>query len=147
MSEEKHAGGRPLAFDSVDELAERVELYFLTDAYISHGFDGDREIKQFAPTMSGLALFLGVDRKTLYNYSSRDEFFPTIKNARARVEVALEQHLYSKSVTGAIFSLKNNFDWTDKQELAHTSPDGSMSPRGRKLEDFYESDVPVKPSA
>lgn len=143
MSEEKHAGGRPLAFETVEELELAVESYFAAggEAWMDVG-DG---AQVFAPTMSGLALHLGVDRRTITNYANKDEYFPTIKKARARVESALERRLYGNNVTGIIFNLKNNFDWTDKQELAHTSPDGSMSPKGRTLEDFYESDVPTKP--
>lgn len=124
MSEPANNVGRPLAFSSVEELERKIDLYFETDAFISMGFDGDEELKQYAPTMSGLALSLGIDRKTLTNYANKDEFFPAIKKARSKVEVALEQHLYTKNVTGAIFNLKNNFGWADKQELEHTGRNG-----------------------
>lgn len=113
--------GRPLLFKSVEELEEAVELYFKTDAFIEIGSGEDRA-KMFAPTMSGLALSLGMDRRSLTNYAHKDEFFPTIKKARARVENALEQRLYGNNVTGIIFNLKNNFDWADKQEIKqHTT--------------------------
>jgi hypothetical protein len=122
--------GRPLAFETVEQLQTAVDLYFETDAYISVGIDDSgEEKKMYAPTMSGLALSLGVDRKTITNYANKDEFFPAIKKARSRVEVALEQRLYGNNVTGVIFNLKNNFDWCDKNEIAHTSPDGSMTPK------------------
>ncbi len=142
MSEtEKSNAGRPLTFDSVESLEQAVELYFETDAYINIGTaeEGQEQARMYAPTMSGLALSLGVDRKTITNYANRDEFFPTIKKARTRVEVALEQRLYGNNVTGIIFNLKNNFDWRDKTDIAHTSPDGSMSPKGSSLDDFYAS--------
>ena len=126
MSDEKHAGGRPLAFKTVEELEEAVESYFAPggDAWM----EGAEGAQIFAPTMSGLALHLGVDRRTITNYANKDEYFPTIKKARARIESALERRLYGNNVTGIIFNLKNNFDWCDKNEIAHTSPDGSMSP-------------------
>lgn len=122
---DKHPGGRPLLFETVAQLQEKVDSYFVEGgpAYIQTG-----DAQMYAPTMSGLALHLGVDRKTITNYANKDEFFPTIKKARAKVEEALEQRLYGQSVAGVIFNLKNNFDWSDKQEVAHTSPDGSMSP-------------------
>jgi hypothetical protein len=116
--------GRPLKFASVEELQEKIDLYFETDAYIVYGSDENGEIKTYAPTMAGLALSLDVDRKTLTNYSHKDEYFPAIKKARAKVEVALEQRLYGNNVTGVIFNLKNNFDWRDKVEQEISGKDG-----------------------
>lgn len=121
---EENKVGRPLAFKTVEDLESAVEKYFETDAFIDMG-DG---VKMFAPTMSGLALSLGVDRKTITNYANRDEFFPAIKKARSRVEVALEQRLYGNNVTGVIFNLKNNFDWRDSQNIDHTTNGKDISP-------------------
>lgn len=121
---EENKVGRPLAFKTVDALEKAVEKYFETDAFVDMG-DG---VKMFAPTMSGLALSLGVDRKTITNYANRDEFFPAIKKARSRVEVALEQRLYGNNVTGVIFNLKNNFDWRDSQNIDHTTNGKDISP-------------------
>lgn len=116
-----HPGGRPLAFDTVEALQLKVDSYFAEGgpAYMQMG-----EHLIYAPTMSGLALHLGVDRRTITNYSEREEYFPTVKKARARVEEALEQRLYGQSVAGVIFNLKNNFDWQDKQGLEHSGPNG-----------------------
>lgn len=104
--------GRPLAFGDVEELEARIDDYFATSAYMGEG-----EKRTFAPTMAGLARHLDVDRKTITNYANKEEFFPTIKRARGRVEEFLEQRLYGNTVTGVIFNLKNNFDWKDKQEI------------------------------
>ena len=114
------AGGRPLAFDTVDDLEQAIESYFDReegDAWIDMG-EGQ---KMYAPTMSGLARHLGVDRKTITNYGQKEEYFPTIKKARAMVEEALEKRLYGNNVTGVIFNLKNNFGWCDKQEVVSTN--------------------------
>ena len=110
-----------MAYKTVKELEEKVESFFTSeDAYIINEKDGVEE-RVFAPTISGLALHLGVDRRTIVNYSNKEEFFPTIKKARARIEAHLEKKLFGNNVTGLIFNLKNNFDWKDKSEVAQTN--------------------------
>lgn len=117
MQEEKNKGGRPLKYETVEELNEAISKYF-----------AECDMFEEPYTITGLALALDVDRKTLNNYAERDEFFPTIKKAKLRVENYLEKRLIKDtSTTGIIFNLKNNFDWKDKQEIEHS---GSL-----KLED------------
>lgn len=68
-------------------------------------------------TMTGLANALGLDRRTLLNYSKDELFFPLIKNAKSRVEEQLEECLYRLgNNSGVIFNLKNNYEWKDHQE-------------------------------
>ena len=110
--------GQPLAFPTVESLQEAVDAYFAPDG---DAWDRSGDELRFLPTMSGLALALDVDRKTVLNYSNKDDYFPTIRKARAIIENNLEKNLYGNSVTGLIFNLKNNFGWNDKQELDHTS--------------------------
>ena len=101
---------RPPLFDSVETLEDAIEGYFK---------DCEKDSKPL--TMSGLAVALEVDRKTILNYSNKEEFFPTIKKARDKVEAFAEEQLYrSGQVTGVIFNLKNNFDWKDKHETEHS---------------------------
>ncbi|BDF60171.1 hypothetical protein CE91St37_03210 [Christensenellaceae bacterium] len=83
--------------------------------------------------MSGLANGLDVDRKTLLNYGEREEFFPTIKRARQKVEQWWEERLANPAATGAIFNLKNNFDWKDKTEQS-INVSGKMSLEGKLRE-------------
>lgn len=109
MSAPKRKVGRPLKFDSVEKME--------TD--ILHYFHGCKPLKADGPppTMAGLAFALDSDRKTLLNYSNKDEFFPALNKARNRVEVYLEQRLDENTVAGTIFNLKNNFGWIDKQDI------------------------------
>jgi hypothetical protein len=51
----------------------------------------------------------------------RTQLIDTIKKAKGRVELKLEEHLYGNSVAGAIFNLKNNFEWRDRTETDITS--------------------------
>ncbi|NTV51274.1 MAG: hypothetical protein HGA69_00355 [Desulfobulbaceae bacterium] len=68
-------------------------------------------------TITGLALHLGLTRKSLNNYEGRQEFLPVIKAARERVQLSVETILLSgKAQAGSIFWLKNH-GWADKQEI------------------------------
>ena len=98
--------GRPKAFKSVKEVEEKINAYF-----------NYCEEKEKPYTMSGLAYYLEVSRQTLVNYSYKDEYFDTIKKARDKVQMQLEECLYRLgNNSGVIFNLKNNFDWKDKIE-------------------------------
>ena len=110
------AAGRPPLYTSVDEVQMLIDEYFMKVTF-EHPDTGQFICR---PTMSGLAIALDMSRQSLCNYAKKDEFFDTIKRARLEVEQALEQHLYSGSVAGVIFNLKNNFDWKDKSEIDST---------------------------
>ena len=98
--------GRPKIFNDVKEVEEKINAYF-----------NYCEEKEKPYTMSGLAYYLGIDRKTLLNYSKNEEYFHTIKKARDKVQMQLEECLYRLgNNSGVIFNLKNNFDWKDKIE-------------------------------
>lgn len=99
--------GRPLKFKNAKEIEKAAEVYFM---------ECDANNKPY--TMTGLAIALDTDRKTLLNYESREEFFPTIKKIKAEVEKYAEEKLFSSSNTaGVIFNLKNNYGWVDRQEV------------------------------
>lgn len=106
--EEKHAGGRPLLFETVEELEDAINEYF---------DKCDEEKRPY--TMSGLANALNTNRTTLLNYERKEKYFNTIKSAKSRLEQYAEENLYrSTQVAGVIFNLKNNYkDWKDKQEI------------------------------
>lgn len=100
------AGGRPKLWNTKEELEKAI-----------NGFWDYCEQKQVVPTLSRLAVFCDCDRSTLRDYSSDDEFSPTIKKAKTMIESYQEEFLFSgKSVAGAIFSLKNNYGWEDKTQ-------------------------------
>jgi hypothetical protein len=96
------AGGRPRLYNSAEEVQEIVDKYFA-------------ELDDEIPTMAGLALELGMSSRSLRNYAKEQEFFPTIKAARQKVEKAWESALI-RGGSGPIFWLKNNAGWRDKTE-------------------------------
>jgi len=100
------AGGRPMIWKDPIELADLISDYFNQTT---------------RPTLSGLAVFLEVDRQTLYNYKQRDEFFGIIKRATSKVESIYEERMiYENNPTGVIFALKN-MGWSDRVSNDHTT--------------------------
>lgn len=103
--------GRPLKYETNEELQEAIEEYF-----------ADNPEK---PTQSGLALHLGFNsRQSLYNYKERDEFLDTIKKAFVRIDNEHEKRLFEHSNSGSIFYLKNR-GWSDKMDI--TTNDESLN--------------------
>ena len=100
--------GRPMKFESVEKMQNAIDNYFM---------DCDDNGKPY--TVSGLAYALGTNRQTLINYEDKEEFFDTIKRAKAKIECYNEEMLYNKNIptTGVIFNLKNNYGWKDRQEI------------------------------
>lgn len=99
-----------LKFKSEEELQKCIDNYFK---------ECDKNKKPY--TMSGLALYLDIDRKTLLRYSNKDLYAPLIKKAKAKVETMLEESLYRVgNNSGIIFNLKNNYGWRDQIEVQNT---------------------------
>jgi len=126
---DKHAGGRPPKFKTVEEMQAKIEEYLtvkckdeiITDETTKqpvYDLKGHLVIKYNPPTISGLALFLGFqDRSSIYDYIKKDsEFSYTIKRAIALIEDYAEKQLFIGNSTGAIFWLKNR-GWVDKTEV------------------------------
>lgn len=132
--EQQRSVGRPMVFQTVEELDKKIDQYFQSrDAYIaktqrkvlkSDGsifWQDDEELMPARPkTMAGLAHALDVDRKTLLNYKSRPEFFPSIARALAQCEEYAEEQLFvGRNAHGAQFALKNNYGWHDETEIVN----------------------------
>lgn len=128
--------GRPPKYNTPEEMQRIIDLYFMAcrahQTEQTEKLDSlDEEEKQivddiedFFPTVSGLAYTLGMSTEALRNYGEKDDFLATVKRAKQRVEMSLEQRLAGQAVTGSIFSLKNNFGWKDKTESEVSGPDG-----------------------
>lgn len=135
-SSKKRFRGRPPKFHSVDELEMKIDEYFTScwtqkvdpigNPIFLRNRNGSKTntpiMLQSKPyTITGLAVFLGVDRDTLSNYEAKIDYFGTIKRAKQRCEEYAEEQLFiGKNVVGAIFNLKNNYGWKDKVETEHS---------------------------
>lgn len=144
-NQKKHAGGRPLKFETVDDLDLAIQKYFdkcdphvetrmVATGHTTTGetmFEDRKVITDQKPyTMAGLARALALDRRTLLNYRNRDEFFPSIQAAKQRCEEYAESQLFGPYANGAKFNLINNYredpkstDWADRHEVDHTTKD------------------------
>jgi len=145
--------GRPPKYDTPQEMQTIIDLYFLA-CRANHIEDPDvrakhmegyneadlqimNDIEDVVPTISGLAYTLGMSTEALRNYQDKENFLATVKRAKQRVEMSLEQRLAGHAVTGSIFSLKNNFGWKDKSEQELTGADGKdLIPQSIKV--IYE---------
>ena len=115
-------GGRPKKYTSVKQMQDDIKRYFNSCIKATEDSEtGEIKYKQIRPfTITGLALALNMDRRTLLNYEKDDKFFPTIKKAKLKCENFAEEQLFkSGTVSGVIFNLKNNYGWRDKQEIDH----------------------------
>lgn len=95
-------GGKPLKFETPDELKAVLQSYFDNtppDEY----------------TVTGLALLVG-SKQLLNDYEDRDEYSHIVKEAKLIVENGYEIDLKKHGRTGTIFALKN-FNWKDKTEI------------------------------
>jgi len=124
---EKHAGGRPRKYETVEEMEERIDAYFAKcDERVVRVVVGDKSNKELVDvprpetyTVQGLSVFLDLSREGLLEYEKREEFSDTIKHARARIEANKVTHMLDGDgpVAGYIFDLKNNCGWKDKHEI------------------------------
>ena len=130
--------GRPPKYETPEEMQSIIDLYYLAcrvhqtdNAELLIDLDDEQllivnYIEDVTPSISGLAYTLGMSTESFRRYGTEGyndnpEFCATVKRAKQRVEMSLEQRLASNSVTGSIFSLKNNFGWKDKTETDITS--------------------------
>jgi len=123
----KHAGGRPLKFQSIKEMQSKIDAYF--DSCFEIDADTGKKVQIEPFTITGLALDLDTSRETLMEIETQRsnydiQFVDAIKRAKLKCHNYAEKELYrAKSPTGAIFALKN-YGWKDVQTIEQTGPNG-----------------------
>lgn len=142
MEDSKDVGGRPMKFTDPDELQREIDNYFaLCDPHTERRLvDNNRQkpngekiwdkeevmTEQKPYLVSGLAVHLGTNRTSLFNYRKvdhypkdfdpeiRDRLIASIEGAFARIEAYMEEQLYKGNSNGAKFALTNNYKWVEK---------------------------------
>lgn len=108
----KKSKGRPRKFKDVADFEKK------TSEFIAKLKEEGKAI-----TPEAISSFLEVDVRTLRNYGHSEgyeEFFPSIK----KIMMEVQADFVNKSLIGdynpsvAIFLMKNNFGYTDRQEVA-----------------------------
>lgn len=146
--EKRSKHGRSPVFESPEQLWDAACEYFVwvEDNPLMASelvkFQGEASIaevpKMRAMTIQGLCLFLDINEQTLTNYGEKKDFLGIVDQ--------IKKVIYTQKITGAAADMLNSniiareLGLTDKQD--HTSSDGTMSPKGKSLDDFYsDSDV------
>lgn len=106
MGEKKRKVGRPLKYETPEELQRLIDEYF-------------EQTPVEKQTITGLAIHLDTDRITLCQYEGRDQFANTVKKAKQRIEHAYEMHGMEHRSAFDIFRMKN-MGWQDKTEVDQT---------------------------
>ncbi|GKX40439.1 hypothetical protein SOASR014_41780 [Pectobacterium carotovorum subsp. carotovorum] len=113
----KNKVGRPSKF--ADSLAKAKE-------YLMGGYEAVGDV---VPSVAGLACYLGISRSTAQEYAKEDKEFSGTLEA---IKTMQENKLINKGLTGdfnpTITKLMlANHGYSEKQEVDHTSSDGTMS--------------------
>ncbi|WP_459481449.1 terminase small subunit [Clostridium saccharoperbutylacetonicum] len=116
---------KPAKYNNAEDMGKIISEYF-------EECEANKEI----PSVTGLAYALNMSRQGLMNYENclsggnlkelnndtKAEIVNIIKRAKHFIEYCYEQSLFNQGkTTGAIFTLKNNYGWVDKQEIVNSS--------------------------
>ena len=157
----QNKGGRPLKYKTAGEMQRIIDIYFLACSVKQADTKGAqstlkelnllvnalderdkatyKDMEDTWPTITGLAYALDIARNQLINYEGKKRFHNTIRKGKERVLRAQEQKLQTgTNVQGVIFSMKNNYNWVDKQEV--TGKDGKELPSAINISFGREED-------
>lgn len=124
--------GRPTKYNE--------ELQTKADHYLYEWLGGlAEELGESIPSRVGLCVYLGISKSVSHEWEKiHPEFLDTLKGIETLQEqVALNGGMsgkYTPTITKLVLA---NHGYHDKQQIDNTSSDGSMSPKGKNLDDFY----------
>lgn len=138
MSKEKNPGGAPPLIDDPEEMARKIEEYFLSllpKPITQEGTVLTTDKGQIAytrekkPSVVGLALFLGYEsRQSFYDNVKKEKFSYILKRARSRVELeVLDGGMDEKIPQSLTIFLLKQFGYSDKPEQQKADFEGDKS--------------------
>ena len=100
------------------DITDPTELYAVVSGYFNECKDND-----LLPTMTGLAIKLGTNRKELLSYCQENQDMAYAVNQAKQIIIEHVERLplNGRPPAGLIFWLKNNDDWIDKTEITHSN--------------------------
>lgn len=108
------------------------EFIDLATEYIEQCHEEGRKM-----TLTGLCIHLGFAQVTsLHNYLEDPDYKQPVGMAMMHIANCYEQQVADgRGDGGVVFALKNMkvMGWSDKQDLNHTSSDGSMTPKDHSM--------------
>ena len=118
MTEPRRPVGRPSKYN------EQMQAH--ADRYV---FDFNEQ-GDVIPSNAGLCCWLGISRSTLHEWSNTyAEFSSTLEAIQSKQEtMTLNKALVGEFNSTIAKLVLANHGYSDRQDIAHTSPDGSMSP-------------------
>lgn len=123
------AGGRPTTY--TEDMLEKAE------AYASGRIPADELI----PTVVGLCKAIGRSKSTVYGWkkdASKTEFLDILERIEENQHISLVNGGLGGTLNPTITKMMmTKHGYSDKAEIDHTTSDGSMSPSGSQLSDFY----------
>ena len=133
MTNQKRSVGRPTKYNEALQ-AEADEYLFRLE-----------ELGHVVPSRVGLCCYLGIDKSTSYEW---EKIHTSFSNTLRAVETMQEHMTLNGGLSGGLNStivklVLANHGYSDRNAIDHTSSDGSMSPQGKSLDDFYD-DVPAE---
>ena len=117
--------GRPRKYITCMDLEAMCELYF-EEIDRENEERENKKLKTKPYTITGLALFLGMDTDSLLDYQKRKDFSGIVKRYKALVSLDLQERsiMDHKQTTGCIFNLKCNHNMVETKHIELSGPDG-----------------------
>ncbi len=106
---------RPPKFKTAEELYGAGMEYF-NQRLVKDKLGIDAFVRP--PTVTGLAMAIGLDRKGLISYSNKSEDFANaVKKLKQIIEEFLDESTHrSRNVLGVMFNLRANYGWQSEED-------------------------------